>query len=285
MLRGIVLPRFLRRPARMVEKLDWRLPRHLGLKGVVVLFLATAVAGILLGGHGLTVVSALTAWSGLAVDQVRITGQSETSEVDVLDRLAIGDLASLLTFDVDAARARVEGLPWVKQATLKKLYPDTLEVAVSERVPFAVWQSGTELWLVDETGKVITGAIGERYAHLPLVVGPGAAERAREFTNLIGAFPQVAEKTRAGALVSGRRWTVILKNGIALMLPELDPAAALEKIVRLDADDPLLTREIAAVDLRTDGRLVVRLTEAGLAARKAMLKERALAAKRRGSST
>ena len=51
----------------------------------------------------------------------------------MLDRLAIGTYPSLVTFDVDAARARVEALPWVDQATLRKLYPDTLEVAIAER--------------------------------------------------------------------------------------------------------------------------------------------------------
>ena len=74
----------------MLSKLDWRMPRQLGLKGLISLFLVTAVAGVVVGGHELTFVSALTAWSGLAIDEVKITGQSETSEVDVLDRLRSG---------------------------------------------------------------------------------------------------------------------------------------------------------------------------------------------------
>jgi cell division protein FtsQ len=280
-LHGVVLPRVLRRPVRVLSKFDWRMPRQFGLKGLISMFLATAVAGIVIGGHELTFVSALTAWSGLAIDEVKITGQSETSEVDVLDGLKIGSYPSLLTFDVEAAKARVEKLPWVKEATLKKLYPHGLEVAITERQPFAVWQYGGTVSLVDETGKVITDQVPQRYAALPLVVGEGAAARAGEFINMVSAFPDIAERVHAGVLISGRRWTIVLEDGVELMLPQKDPMAALQTIAALDASDQLLSREIAAVDLRT-GEVVIRLDQKGLAARKAMLKQRA---KRKRSNT
>ena len=284
-LRGVVLPRFLRRPARALEQIEWRMPRHIGIKGFVALFVGTAIAGTLIGGHGMTVVAAVTAWSGLAIDEVRISGQSEASEVDVLERLALGPFPSLLAFDVEAAKARVELLPWVRQATLKKLFPNTLEVAIGERVPFAIWQRGGEISLIDADGMVITDQVGERYAGLRFVVGRGAAERAGAFNALIGAFPGLARRTRAGVLISERRWTVVLDDGIELMLPESDPAAALAKVARLDVESALLSREIAAVDLRTADRVIIRLNEQGAEARKALLAERANAARRGRTNT
>jgi cell division protein FtsQ len=271
-VRRLVLPRFLRKPVRMVLKL--RPPRYLGLKGMAALFVATLVAGTVLGGHSLTVVGALTAWGGLAIDGVQITGQSETSEVDVLHALAIDDYPSLVTFDVDAARARVEALPWVKQATIKKLYPDTLQVAVTERTPFAIWQHDVVTSLVDGDGRVITDDVGERYSGLPFVAGPGAAAHVQEFVDLVGGVPSLKPLVHAGVLVSERRWNVVLNGGIEIMLPEEDPAGALVAVAALDAQSGLLSKDIAAVDLRSPERLVVRLTDSGIAARDAALKER-----------
>ena len=286
LLAGVVLPRFLRRPARSLERLAARpVPRRVGVSGLVALFATTAIAGTLIGGHGVTVVSALSAWSGLAIEEVVITGQSEASELDVLDRLAIGAHPSLLTFDVKGARARIEALPWVEQATLTKLYPDAISVEIGERVPFAIWRHDDRTSLVDHAGAVIVDGVAARYAALPLVVGPGAAERAGEFTNMIGAFPDIAWRVRAGAWVSDRRWTLVLDNDMVLILPRNDPAGALDRISRLDAETGLLSREIAAVDLRMDDRLILRLTDDGLAARNALLKARATAAKRTGTNT
>ena len=281
--RAIVLPRFLRRPARLLHRLDLKMPRALGVKAMVALFIATAAAGTIIGGHGMTVASAVTAWAGFAIENVRITGQSETSEVDVLNALDIGTYPSLLTLDVEAAKARIEALPWVRQATLKKLFPDSVEIEVAERDPYALWQHGGVTSLVDAAGKVITDTVDERYARLPRVVGDGAAAKATAFAALIAPFPAIATRTRAGVLVSQSRWNVVLTNGMELMLPEEKPEAALAIIAALDQSQSILSREISAIDLRVPGPMIVRLTSEGLDARKAALKEREKIARRRST--
>jgi cell division protein FtsQ len=282
---GIVLPRILRRPVRILSRADWSLPRHAGKKAVALLFLATALAGITLGGHGATVVSALASWSGLGIESVKITGQSETSEVDILDRLDMGPFPSIVTFDVDKARANIEALPWVSQVGIRKLYPDTVEIAVSERAPYAIWQRGPMLSLIDREGKVIANNVGERYAKLPLVVGEGAGPRVAEFTDLLAGYPSLQPLVKAGVLVSERRWNVVLGNGVEILLPEANPGDALDTVARFEASDRLLDRDIAAIDLRTDGRLVVRLSEGAMKARQDMLKERDKLLKKKASNT
>jgi cell division protein FtsQ len=152
-------------------------------------------------------------------------------------------------------------------------------------VPFAIWQDDDRTSLVDRTGAVIADGVVSRYAGLPLVVGSGAAERAAEFTNMIGAFPDIAWRVRAGAWVSDRRWTVVLDNDVVIMLPQDDPAGALDRVSRLDAQTGLLSRAIAAVDLRMGDRLVVRLTDDGLAARNGLLKARTTAGGRARTNT
>ncbi len=279
--RRVVLPRLLRRPVRILARLDWRLPDHIGLKGLALLFAATAVTGMVVGGHTKTVVSAVTAWSGLAITEVEISGQSETSEVDVLDAMAIGPYPSIVTFDAIAARERVESLPWVKRVTIRKLYPDTLKVAISERRPFAIWQHDGAVSLINKDGNVITDHVDSRYANLPMVVGKDADKRAGEFVSLLKEFPSLAPRVTAGVLVAGRRWNVVLDNGIEIMLPEEDPGSALIQAVALDDGHGIFSREIAAVDLRLPSRLVFRLTETGYEAREALLKER----KKKGSNT
>ncbi|MCP4384329.1 MAG: cell division protein FtsQ/DivIB [Hyphomicrobiales bacterium] len=270
----LVLPRFLRRPVRMILRRQWRVPRYAGLKGAAFLAVATGIAGVMIGGHSLTVVSAATTWAGLAIDEVEISGQSETSEVDVLEALAIEPHPSIVTLDALAARVRLETLPWIERATIRKLYPDTLQVAIVEREPYALWQHETAVSLVDKAGRIITEHVGGRYVALPMVVGEGAAAEARSYVSLLEEFPSLQPRVRAGVLVAGRRWNVVLKNGVEIMLPEEDPGSALIQVVALDDGHGILSREIAAVDLRLPNRLVFRLTETGHESRQALLKER-----------
>ncbi len=241
-----VLPRFLRRPARALLRRQWRLPQRFGLKAFLVFAIVTVIAGAVTGGRALSVVSAVSAWSGLAITEVKITGQSETSELAVLDRLDIKQDPSLLTFDVDAARARVALLPWVDHATLKKLFPNTLEVIIAERTPFAIWQHGGALSLVDASGKVITNAIDERYAHLPFVAGPGAGTRARAVRR--------ADRWRAGYRRQGAGGGAHLRHALERRprqrrrgdAARRQAAAALATVATLDAEKRLLSREITA---------------------------------------
>ncbi len=279
--RRVVLPRMLRRPVRRLGRMRWVAPRRAGLKLAFVLYAATGITGMAMGGHTLAVASAVTAWCGLDIDRVEITGQSETSEVEVLNQLALGDYPSIVTLDVIGARARIESLPWVKEAMLRKVYPDKLLIEIKERQPLAVWQRDSGGFvLVEAGGRVISDRVDARHAGLPLVVGEGAAARAGEFVELLDEFPSLRPQVKAGVLVSGRRWNVVLTNGVELMLPEEDPAGALIQAVALNDGHGVFSREIAAIDMRLPSRLVFRLTPEGAKARDDLLKARAKAGKK-----
>ncbi len=260
-LPDVVLPRPLRRPARFLGRIDFVLPRRFGIKVVAVFLLLIGLYGVVAGGHVKSLFGNLTAAAGLKIDAIRISGQSETAELDVLGRLAIPDHASIVTFDVAAARQRVEQLPWVASATIRKVYPDTLEVDITEREPFALWQRNGAVALIDASGQVLSDYISPRYRDLPMLVGAGAQSEATEILALIAQFPDIRSQLKAATLVSGRRWNLTLNNGVVIMLPEEDPVPALVELEALDQSQQLLSRDIISVDLRLPDRVVVALDE------------------------
>jgi cell division protein FtsQ len=79
---------------------------------------------------------------------------------------------------------------------------------------------------------------------------------------------------RASVLVGERRWNLRLKNGIDVRLPESDVAPALARLVALDNEKNLITRDIVAIDLRLPDRVTVRLSEAAAQARIDALKDK-----------
>jgi cell division protein FtsQ len=281
---GLILPPALRKPARILGRLELRVVRHAGLKATAFLMLATGGFGVVAGGHLTSVFGSLTTVAGLGIEAVQITGQSETSEVDILDSLHIPDHGSLVAFDGEAARRSVEALSWVETATIRKVYPGTLIVEVTERDPFAIWQRGQLLSLVDEDGRVISDVIDPRYARLPMVVGNGAGPRAAELVALLDHAPDLRARVRAASLVSERRWTLTLDNGIEILLPESGAEAALTRIAELDASVAILSRAINRVDLRVADRLIVRLTDEGMEDLGDTLKQREKLLRRRGAN-
>lgn len=272
--RGRGVPRLHRRPLwRSVGRLAL-LPQWIGTAGALGFLALTLGYGIVIGGYGRMVAESLTAAAGFEIEAVKLSGQRETTEFQILEALEIQAGSSLALFDADAARERLLANPWVRTASVMKLYPGTLQVDIEEREPFALWQRGDVVSIINAEGKIITDDVDGRYANLLLVVGHGAQYRAGEILRSLEAVPGLRSRVRAARLISERRWDLVLENGITVRLPERDVDHALNAVMQMDAESALLSRDIVAVDLRLPDRVVVRLTEEAAMRRKAAMKAR-----------
>ncbi|MES0130046.1 cell division protein FtsQ/DivIB [Mesorhizobium sp. M0029] len=272
-----VLPRVLRRPVRVLARLgggDFVAPRFSAAILSASLIASSSLYGAILGGHADDIVQSITARTGFAVDQIKVVGNRQTSEIDILDRLELDGWTSLIGFDAEAARERIDTLPWVEVAAVRKVYPHTLEVRVEEREPFALWQQGAELSVIERSGAVIAPFSGGKQALLPLIIGTGAPAKAPDFVAKINKFPELAARVKGYIRIGERRWDLKLENGITIKLPEDGEDQAIADLVRMDHDNGLLTRDIAAVDMRISDRLVVQLTPEAATQRQAALNEK-----------
>jgi cell division protein FtsQ len=262
-----------------------RIARLLATPGVGVtasaLLLASALGyGVIKGGHG----PATLDWArdvrdaaansvGFRIAAVSLSGEKEISREEILTIAGVTGRASLLFLDADAARARLMANPWIADAAVLKLYPDRLQITIKERQAFALWQKDRHVNVIADDGTVLEAYVERRYIDLPLVVGKGAEHQAKDFLAVIDRYPQIRAQLRASILVAQRRWNLLLANGIDVELPETDVAAALDRLVALDRDKKILSRDIALVDLRLPDRVTVRLSDAAAQAREDALKD------------
>ncbi|RRI06969.1 cell division protein FtsQ/DivIB [Mesorhizobium tamadayense] len=272
-----VLPRQLRRPVRLLARLcggEYEAPRFSAAILSAALLASAGAYGAYLGGYADSIVQGVTARTGFAVDQIKVVGNRQTSEIDILDRLGLDGWTSLIGFDAEAARERIATLPWVEVSAVRKIYPHTLEVRVEEREPFALWQQGSSLSVIERSGEVIAPFSGGKQALLPLIIGTGAPAKAPEFLDKIKRYPELAARVKGYIRVGERRWDIKLENGITVKLPEDGEDQAIADLVKLDHDNGLLTRDIAAVDMRLPDRLVVELSPEAATQRQAALNEK-----------
>jgi cell division protein FtsQ len=279
-----VLPRLLRRPMRMVAHLgrgDFTPPRFAATILSAALLVSGSAYGAYVGGHADSVVQGFTARTGFAVDQIKVVGNHETSEIDILDSLGLDGWTSLIGFDVDAARDRVAALPWVETAAVRKVYPHTLEVRIEERQAFALWQNGNQLSVIERSGHVIAPYSGGKQALLPLFVSAELPDHAPELLAKMDKFPDLAARVKGYVRVAGRRWDLKMINGVTVKLPETGEDKAIATLAGLDRDDAILERDILAVDMRFADRLVVQLSPTAAAARQAALLDKSKSPQRK----
>jgi cell division protein FtsQ len=129
------------------------------------------------GAVAVVAVLGLAAWavgwsSVLGVRQVvvRGAGQVQPSLVQLTAAVPLG--TPLARVDLGAVRARVEGIPAVASAQVRRQWPNTLLVQVVVRVPVLAVSSGGRWQLVDRTG-VVFKTVAAPPAGLPVVTTGG----------------------------------------------------------------------------------------------------------------
>ncbi len=82
--------------------------------------------------------------------------------------------SNLMTLDVHVLRARLETLPWIAKAEVRKRWPGQVEISVQERQPFARWNEHELVTLAGIRFQPLPGQIPE---NLPKLSGPEGYER------------------------------------------------------------------------------------------------------------
>ena len=221
-------------------RLDRPAPHKLDIVLTVFVLLGAALLGAERGGR-LDGVEAQVSRAGdwlarsvnLGVTVVTISGATHMSESRILAIAGIDARRSLPFFDVAQAKARLEADPLVKQASVRKLYPNQIVIEIVERTPYAVWQKDGDVSAIAADGAPIDEVSDSRYGDLPFVVGEGANGRVREYVGLLDAMDELKPRVEAGVLVGQRRWNLRLKSGVDLKLPEDNPQAAIAELLTL----------------------------------------------------
>lgn len=246
-------------------KRGWVLHRKLLVRAAALLIAAAAATAFVHYRDGIANAFGLVtdraahgfASAGLAIEKIEMTGHTLTDEASLLAALGIGGQMSIVAFDAEAARARLESLPAIAEASVKKVYPSSVTVTLVERLPVARWRVDGVTFAIDATGAQLAVLNGAG-ADLPLVIGDGAADDAAAIITIIDHHPLLQRRLLAISRIADRRWDLIYDNGLRIMLPETGIEATVELIERLDADHALLARDLAIIDLRVPDRLAVR---------------------------
>jgi cell division protein FtsQ len=228
--------------------------------------LALALAATLATGHrGQRLVATVGAGidnrfgaAGFRLKTIQVQGASKLATADIVKAARIYQDQPLLGLDLNALRARVESVGWVKEARVVRLLPDTLVVSVVERRQLAVWQHDGRQLVIDEHGKPIPEADPARFATLPLVVGEGGAEHAPEILPIVAQRPKLMGLMDALVRVDDRRWDVRMKDGSLIQLPADGVEAALMQLERLDQRSRILELGFDRIDLRNPDVVAVR---------------------------
>lgn len=257
------------RVVRAMPRLPWR-----GMVKIAILLAALGwgIAVVAAGkGHEKAVEMAAVKFNafarthGFSVRDVLIEGRDRLDYAWLQRRLADLPGQSVFAVDIAAIQKDIEAQSWVASARVQRLLPDRIKIVLTERVPFVFHvgaletqaQNPSRATLMDENGVRIGVYEREFFPGLMLVEGEGAVLAAKDFLSLLRAEKDLLRRVRRAAFIGGRRWDLVLDNGVRVKLPQDDAGFALRRLMKAQEEEGLLDKAVKIIDLRQGERIIL----------------------------
>ena len=133
---------------------------------------------LILLGTGVVLVAATKGYivvQGVPVQRITVTGELEHTQAEaVQDMVQPSLVGGFLRADLQQMRRQLEAMPWIYEATVRRRWPNALEINVVEQLPIARW--GRDGFLNHEGG-IFHSNKSDDWESLPLLKGPqGSAQ-------------------------------------------------------------------------------------------------------------
>jgi cell division protein FtsQ len=169
---------------------------------------------------------------------------------------AAGVAAGTDSYDVSLSdiNNRIARIPDVKTSAVRRMPNGNLSVRVALHHAIAVWTDGENYFPLAADGTIIERPLDSVPEHTVIFRGkiPG------DVSDIARAANQLQGDIEYMEFIEGRRWNIITRGGITVMLPEAAATASINALVMMDKNNRILERDIKILDMRDTSRVLVK---------------------------
>jgi len=209
-------------------------------------------------------------------EDIQATGLTEVSRSEMLPVFGEDIGRNVFFVPIEQRRRELEQIPWVERATVMRLLPDQIRVAVVERQPVAFTRHGEQIGLVDANGVLLSMApatMAKHHYSFPLLTGidpgdPADSRKARVdvylrmMAELDADGKHNSEQISEIDLTDPEDARVLMPEQGADILAHFGEDHFLERYERYQAHIAEWRQQyphLAAVDLRYDNQVVLQM--------------------------
>ena len=198
----------------------------------------------------------------IPVQRVGVTGELEHTQAELVQDMVQPSLAGgFLRADLQHMREQLEGLPWIYRATVRRKWPNALEIHVVEQLPIARWgQDG----FLNHEGEIFRSGKSGAWESLPLLQGPEGTAKAlmANYQRLVELLAPLGMAVEQLAVDERGQVEAVLAGGIQLVVGGDNFLERMHRFVAIYRTQ-LAARagEVERVDLRYESGIAVAFSE------------------------
>lgn len=194
-------------------------------------------------------------WDEERLPLSKIILQGELTHVgaqDVQQSFAqLDHIGTFMSQDIDVLQTVVQQIPWVSHASIRKQWPDTVKIFLTEYQAAAIWNGNA---LLDDKGDIFHGDLGQVIGERVKLYGPEGSSH-----EVLNVWREVSPKVSllglsitSVVLNERRAWQMILDNGIRLELGKESLDERLARFISLYNRLGSESEQVSYIDLRYD---------------------------------
>jgi cell division protein FtsQ len=134
--------------------------------------------------------------------------------------------------DVDRVKERLQQLVWVDQVAVRRLWPDQINVVITEKNPIAIWNNAS---LLSSNGDLFSPAVDSYPAGLPQLIGPAGEQilMSQYYSKFSEILLPLHFKIARLELTPAMSWRLICDNGIKINIGHKDVLTRIRHFVKV----------------------------------------------------
>ena len=147
----------------------------------------------------------------------------KSSNSQKIKEISIDESNNLFNYDLVNAAEKIETLNWIKKVNIKKNFPNSLIIFVTENDPFAYLLKDQKVFLVDIDGDIIieeNESVISENERLILSGLESELNLSELIVNLNIHYPNILSFIKEMEFIERRRWNLIFNNNLLIKLPE-----------------------------------------------------------------
>jgi cell division protein FtsQ len=220
---------------------------------------------LILLGAAVVITAAIKAFvtvQSLPVQRISVTGELEHTQAQaVQDMVQPGLVGGFLSADLQQIQRQLEGLPWIYEASVRRKWPNALEIHVVEELPIARW--GQDGFLNHEGGLFHSDKDGD-WESLPKLQGPKGSAKAlvEKYQRLVEILAPLNLAVEQLAMDERGQLEAVLAGGMQVSLGSSDFLERMRRFNEIYRTELSARQgEVARVDLRYESGIAVAFKE------------------------
>lgn len=155
---------------------------------------------------------------------------------------------------LDEINTRIMATPGIKKSATRRLPSGNLSIHVQLYQAVAQWTDGTYYYPLSADGTIVNKPTETRNPNT--VVFRGTVPN--DISDITNTAHNMVMDLDYLEFIEDRRWNLHTTGGITVMLPEKEPTTAIAKLMTLNKNHQILSKDISLIDMRDDSRILVK---------------------------